>query len=375
MFPKSYPTPIYVVDEEKLERNGKVFQKVVENTGCEVILALKAFSMYEAFNTLKPFLSGCTASSLNEAILAKEEFQKEVHLYAPAYKESEFKTLLDISSHITFNGIDQLKYYADKYNIQTSTIQIGLRLNPEYSSVKIPMYNPCQKYSRFGVTQKEFDSSVIPYLDGVHFHTLCGQGPDALRETLIRIESNFQNVLNHVKWVNFGGGHMLTRHTDLIDEFSEIISTFKKKHNVQVVLEPGEGVAYNAGYFITRVLDIIKNEKDIVICDASATAHMPDVLEMPYRPYICDSGNPGEKEYSYIIGGNSCLSGDIIGEYSFDKKLAIGDTLIFTDMAHYTMVKTTYFNGITHPAIARYTKDKELVLCKEFGYNDFKRQL
>lgn len=366
-------TPSFVIDESVLDRNGQLMKMIQDQTGCDIILALKAFSSFTSFPTLIPYLKGSTASSLYEARLAYEEFGKEVHVYSPGYVEHEFDELLSYSDHLNFNSISQLTKFASR--VKDAGKQLGLRLNPEYSEVKTMLYDPCQPFSRFGVTKAEFDDAVIPLLDGIHFHCLCGLNADTLERTLYHLEQNFEHVLHHVKWVNFGGGHTITAPDYNVDLLCQLIINFQKKYDVKVILEPGEGVVYQAGYLVAEVLDIMHNNINIAVLNTSATTHMPDILEMPYRPNIANAGQPNEFDYTYRLTGMTCLSGDIIGDFSFTKPLEIGQKLVFFDMAQYSIVKTTHFNGVPLPSLAKVTKDGELKMVKTFGYETFKSRL
>lgn len=368
-------SPSFVIDEKVLRRNAMLMHDIQLKTGAKIILALKAFSSFTSFPVLQPFLSGTTASSLHEAKLAKEEFGKEVHVYSPAYKTTEFAEMMNFSDHITFNSTSQLKQFLPQLKNCHKKIDIGLRINPEISLVKTELYNPCKPYSHFGVTKQEFDYSILNDIDGLHFHCLCGLNSDALERTLTHIEKHFHHALKAVKWVNFGGGHSITSPDYNVAHLCDLLKNFQKKYNVQVILEPGEAVVYQAGYLVAQVVDIMRNKKDIAILDTSATAHMPDIIEMPYRPHIASAGQPEEFDFTYRLAGATCLSGDIIGDFSFKAPLQIGQKLIFFDMAQYTMVKTTHFNGIQLPSIAKLTVDGSLETVKTFGYEMFKQRL
>jgi carboxynorspermidine decarboxylase len=367
-------TPCYVCDEDRLESNLKILRSVKEQTGCKIILALKAFSMYALFPLIKQYLSGTAASSLYEAKLGHEEFNKDVHVYSPAYSRDEIDEICSYASHITFNSLSQWHQFKP---LVKKDMSCGIRLNPEYSEVKTPLYDPCQQYSRFGITKKELSDQSLEGISYLHFHTLCGLGVDSLERTLHVLEDKFGAILDleKIKWVNFGGGHHITQKNYDTKKLCSLITSFQDKHQVTVILEPGEGIVLNAGYLVTSVLDIMRNEKEIAILDTSATAHMPDVLEMPYRPDLIEAGEANQYSYTYKLAGVTCLSGDVIGEYSFKKPLAIGDKLVFEDMAQYTMVKNTMFNGIPLPAIASYTKKNGLQIYKTFGYDTFKNRL
>lgn len=368
-------TPCYVTDENLLLHNLKILDHVRKETGCKILLAQKAFSMYSVYPLLSKFLDGTTASGLFEAKLGREEFIGEVHVFSPAYKQAEMEQLLKISDHIVFNSFRQWAKYRNLVKGCGRDISCGIRVNPEYSEIETEIYNPCAENSRLGITKDQFDESMLDGIDGLHFHTMCEQGAETLKRTLPYFEEKFGKYLYGMKWVNFGGGHHITRDDYNVDLLIECIKYISVKYNVQVYLEPGEAVALNAGFLVTEVLDVGKNGMNLAIVDTSAACHMPDVLEMPYRPLIIDSGQAGEKPYTYRLGGPTCLAGDIIGDYSFDKTLKEGDRLVFTDMAIYSMVKNNTFNGMPLPSIYLHTLDGELKLIKEFGYDDFKKRL
>jgi len=368
-------TPVYVIDESVLRHNLEVFKSIKDQTGCSIILALKAYATYATFPLMRKYLDGCTSSSLNEAILGYEEFGKSVHIYSPGYTKEVMEPISKAASHMIFNSQNQLETFLPQIKALKSDMKIGLRLNPEHSEVEKNIYNPCAPCSRFGVTSSELDKSKLEGIDGFLIHALCGHGADALERLMQAVEDKFSDILHKVKWVDFGGGHMVTKPNYDRDLLIKIINKFQKKYNVQVILEPGEAMVVKAGVLETTVVDIVKNDMEIAIIDSSATAHMPDVLEMPYRPDITDAAKPNEKKYTYRIGSTSCLSGDVIGDYSFDEPLKIGDRVIFEDMAQYTMVKNTTFNGIDLPNIAVKRESGEIELVKEFGYEDFKRRL
>ncbi|MEA3384313.1 MAG: carboxynorspermidine decarboxylase [Campylobacterota bacterium] len=377
---KILPSPSYVCEEELLENNLKLLKKVQDEADVNILLALKGFAMYSTFDMCKKYLKGCCASGLNEAILAKNEFGGEVHTYSPAFKHNEFEQISQISNHIVFNSFNQLLTYIDKVKPHNS---LGLRINPEYSSVEIDLYNPCGTYSRLGLTKSEFDKTlsldkaILNNIDGFHFHALCEQNVDALQGVLEKFENNFGSYFKDLKWVNFGGGHHITREDYKVDSLIKLLIDFKKRYpHLKVYLEPGEAVGWQTGYLETTVLDIVHNEIYIAILDTSAECHMPDTLAMPYKAQIRDaSSNPDEKAYKYRLGGNTCLAGDIIGDYSFDKPLNIGDKIILEDMIHYTMVKTTTFNGINLPSIVIKRKDGSFEVVKNYDYLSYKDRL
>lgn len=371
----SVETPCYVTDEKKLMENMAVLDNVMKRTGCKILLAQKAFSMYSVYPLLSKYLKGTTASGLYEARLGREEFEGEVHVFNPAYKEKEMDELVKIANHIVFNSFSQWKKYRDKVKNCGRKISCGIRCNPEYSEIETDIYNPCFKNSRLGVTLANFEENELDGIDGLHFHTMCEQGSDVLKRTIPHIEEKFGKYLKKMKWINLGGGHHITKEDYDLDTLCECVNYFQEKYGLEVYLEPGEAVALNAGWLVTEVLDVEKNGMDLAIVDASAACHMPDVLEMPYRPNVIGAGMPDEKKYTYRLGGPTCLAGDIIGDYSFDNPLKEGDRLVFCDMAIYSMVKNNTFNGMPLPSIYLAKADGEVELVKKFGYEDFKSRL
>jgi len=369
------PTPAYVVDEDLIIKNLKVLKSVIDRTGCKILLAQKGFSMFSLYPLIGEYLNGTTASSLFEAKLGYEEMGKEVHIYSPAFIEEEFDEIVNICDHIVFNSFQQCNKYKEKVQAFGRKIECGIRVNPEYSEIETDIYNPCFQNSRLGVTLSNFKEDELCGIDGLHFHTMCEQNSDVLLRTVKVFDEKFGKFIKGMKWINFGGGHHITRDDYDIETLIEAINLIKNKYNVDVYLEPGEAVALNTGFLVSKVLDIVKNDMDIAILDTSAACHMPDVLEMPYRPNIIEAGKPNEFEYTYRLGGPTCLAGDIIGDYSFKSPLKAGDKLIFCDMAHYTMVKNNTFNGVNLPSIAIYSKEKGLKVIKKFGYQDFKERL
>ena len=370
------PTPAYLVDERLLLRNLEILHTVQQRTGCSILLALKGFSMFSVFPLVSKYLKGVTASSLFEAKLGYEEMGKEVHIFAPAYVEEDFAEILATCDHIIFNSFNQWHKFKSKViNYKTKKISCGLRINPEYSEIETPIYNPCYQYSRLGVTLSNFRPGEMEGLEGLHFHTMCEQNSDTLERTIQVVDQKFGEYISTMKWLNFGGGHHITRPDYDLETLIRSIMFFQDKYGVDIYLEPGEAVALNTGYLIASVLDIVDNGMEIAILDTSAACHMPDVLEMPYRPKIIDAGEPGEYPYTYRLGGLTCLAGDIIGDYSFKKPLKAGDRLVFCDMAHYTMVKNNMFNGVNLPNIALYTKKDGIKIVRKFGYEDFKTRL
>lgn len=367
------PSPAYVCEEELLENNLKLLKRVQDETGVKILLALKGFAMHSTFDLCKKYLKGCCASGLHEALLAKEEFGKEVHTYSPAFKDEEIDEIISISNHLVFNSFNQLKRYKDK---AFKKVSLGVRLNPEYSSVEVDLYNPCAPNSRLGITKANFDESQLQYLEGFHFHALCEQNVDALEGALANFEKNFSVYFSQLKWVNFGGGHHITRADYDVEGLINLLKDFKARYpHLEVYMEPGEAVGWQTGYLVATVLDIVNNGMDLAILDTSAEAHMPDTLAMPYRAMIRNSAVAFEKKYTYRLGGNTCLAGDIIGDYSFDEPLKVGDRIILEDMIHYTMVKTTTFNGIKLPSIIIKNKDNSYKVIKNFCYNDYKSRL
>lgn len=365
------PTPCYLVDERLLKKNLEILKSVSDRTGCKILLAQKAFSMYHTYPLIRQYLVGTTASSLFEAKLGKSEMGGETHIFAPAFLDREFDEITSLCDHIVFNSINQWQ----KYKNRTKGISCGLRVNPEYAEIETDLYNPCFEGSRLGATLDSIDEAQLDSLDGIHFHAMCEQNSDTLERILVVFEEKFGKYLHNMKWVNFGGGHHITRDDYDIDTLIKCITHIKETYNVQVYLEPGEAVALNAGYLVSEVLEFVHNKIDIAILDTSAECHMPDVIEMPYRPNIIGAGKAGEKPYTYRLSSNTCLAGDVISDYSFDNPLKIGDKLIFCDMAIYSMVKNNTFNGINLPSIAIYREDGGIEILKQFGYEDFKSRL
>jgi carboxynorspermidine decarboxylase len=372
---KSAPSPSYVVDEQLLTRNLEILKDLEERTGCKILLAQKAFSMFSLYPLVGQYLSGVASSSLYEARLGREEMGKEVHIYSPAYDEKDFAEILKVSDHIVFNSFSQWAKFKDQVKSSPKHIECGIRVNPEYSEVETGLYDPCAPYSRMGVTEANFDFEALDGIDGLHFHTLCEQNSDALEHTLAVVERKFGDALKNMKWINFGGGHHITRKDYDLDRLARCITSVKEKYDVDVYLEPGEAVALNTGYLVSTVLDVFENGMPLAILDTSATCHMPDVLEMPYRPEIMGAGKPGEHVHTYRLGGPTCLAGDVIGDYSFDHPLQVGDKVVFCDMAIYSMVKNNTFNGIALPAIATFNEKDGIRVIKQFSYDDFKTRL
>jgi carboxynorspermidine decarboxylase len=369
------PTPVYVVDVEALERNLSILSSVQDCTGCRILMALKGFAMFSLFPRIRRYLHGVAASSLDEARLGFEEFGKEVHVFSPGYLEAEFHEMLGYVDHVIFNSFSQWERFKPLTAPRGRRIRCGMRVNPEHSEVKVSLYDPCGPGSRLGVTRRNFQASLLEGLSGLHFHTLCELNADSLVRTLDAFEKKFGAFLPRMEWVNFGGGHHITRPDYDIDLLCEAMNQFRRKHDIEIYLEPGEAVALNTGVLVTRVVDIVHNEVDIAILDTSAAAHMPDVIEMPYRPQLIGAGKPGEHPHTFRLGGLTCLAGDVIGDYSFREPLVEGDTLVFLDMAHYTMVKNNTFNGVRLPSIAVRETGGDIRMVRRFAYEDYRNRL
>jgi len=369
------PSPCWLLEEEKLLHNLQLIERIKQESGAKVLLALKGFALWKCFDLMRPYLEGCCASGLHEAKLASEVFQKEVHTYSPAFKEEEVEQIATISHHLVFNTPSQFKRFAAKAKSVNPQLSLGLRVNPEYSASPKEIYNPCGVYSRLGTTLANFDEDLLNELDGLHFHALCEQGSDALEAVLEAFEEKFGAYIPQMKWINFGGGHHITKKGYDTQKLINLIRSFKEKYGVEVYLEPGEAIGWETGVLVAMVLDIVHNGIDIAILDTSAEAHMPDTIIMPYRADVRGADEAGKKAYTYRLGGNTCLAGDIMGDYSFDKPLQIGDRIVFEDQMHYTMVKATTFNGINLPYIAVKKLDGSVEILREFGYEDFKNRL
>lgn len=369
------PTPCYILDEKKLRSNCEILKKVMDHTKCHILLAQKAFSCFYEYPLIREYLSGTTASSLFEARLGAEEFSRENHIFAPAYTDRDFAQIVKLCDHIVFNSFTQY----ERHRPMLQGVSAGIRINPECPTQDgHEIYDPCRPGSRMGVTRQQFDGYdfAASGIEGIHFHTLCEQNADDLELTLQAVEEKFGAFLHQVKWVNFGGGHHITRPDYDIARLERLIAHIRDTYHVTVYLEPGEAVALQAGFLKATVLDIVQNgEITNLILDASAACHMPDVLEMPYRPPLSGSGEAGEKAYTYRLTGNTCLAGDIIGDYSFDHEMKIGDTLMFEDMAIYSICKNNTFNGIALPAIAVRKEDGSCQEIRSFDYMDFKGRL
>lgn len=369
---ENLPSPCYVCEEALLKKNLELLKHVQEQSNVKILLALKGFALWSTFDLCKEYLQGCCASGLHEALLAKEEFGKEVHTYSPAFKDEEIDEILDISAHVVFNSFNQWRRFKEKALIKTSC---GLRINPEYSSVEVDLYNPCGAFSRLGITHANFESNELDGIEGFHFHALCEQNVNALQGALEKFEENFSSYFSQLKWVNFGGGHHITREDYDVEDLIALLKAFKQRYpHLEVYLEPGEAVGWQTGYLVATVLDIVDNGMKIAVLDTSAEAHMPDTLAMPYRADIRNADLPNKKKHTFRLAGNTCLAGDIIGDYSFDKPLEVGDKIILEDMIHYTMVKTTTFNGIKLPSIA-IKKEDCYQIVNNYGYTDYKTRL
>ncbi len=368
-------SPCWVVELEALERNLKLLASVQEQAGCKILLALKGFATWSTFDLVKKYLPGATASAPHEARLAREKLGGEVHAYAPAYSDADMAELVTLCDHLVFNSFSQWTRFRKTVANAPKKISCGMRVNPEHREVKVELYDPCAPRSRLGVTLDQFHPELLEGLEGIHFHTLCELGSDALERTLAVVEKKFGKFFSSLKWINFGGGHHITRPGYDIERLVRVIAGVKKRYGLEVYLEPGEAIAIRTGVLVATVLDITDNGGPIAILDTSATAHMPDVLEMPYRAEIVGAGEPGQKKYTYKLGGLTCLAGDIIGDYSFDAPLAVGQRLTLLDMSHYTMVKTSNFNGVRLPSIALKHQNGKYELIKKFGYESYRDRL
>lgn len=365
-------TPAYVLEEALLKRNLKILDRVQRESGGKIILALKGFAFWTSFPWVREVLHGATASSLHEARLAKEEMRKEVHVYSVAFTDKEFPHILAIADHLVFNSFSQWRRFKPQIAGSDRKVSCGIRVNPGHSEVKTPLYDPCYTHSRLGVTLEEFRPDELGGIEGLHFHAHCGNNSDTLERVVASFEERFGKYISGLKWVNFGGGHHITKEGYDVERLIRIIRTFREKHGVDVYVEPGEAVGWRTGPLVSSVVDIVRNGMDIAILDTSATAHMPDTLEMPYRPEIRGADEPGKLKHTYRLGGLTCLAGDVIGDYSFEKPLQIGDKLVFEDMIHYTIVKNTAFNGIPLPSLCIWSESGTLRVVREFGYDSYK---
>ena len=376
LFP-SIPSPCFVLEEALLERNLAVFERVQREAPIKVMLALKGYSLFHSFPIIRPFLAGASASSLWEAQLAAEEFGKEVHVYSTAYRDQDFAEILPLASHLTFNSVNQWKRF--QLWVQKSDYQpsVGLRINPQYSPVETPLYNPCQPGTRLGISPEFLGETLPEGIEGFLSHNLCESDSFALEKTLFNIEHYFGKYLPQIKWLNLGGGHLMTRQDYDVDHAIAVIKSFHQRHpHLQLIMEPGSAIAWQTGFLLSQIEDLIPTSEHInVMLDVSFTGHMPDCLEMPYKPEIRGAFELENGQVRYRMGGSSCLSGDFLGDYAFEQALKVGDRLIFEDMMHYTLVKTTMFNGVTHPAIGLLKKDGIFVLWRQFTYADYRARM
>ncbi|MFL1705465.1 carboxynorspermidine decarboxylase [Campylobacter sp. MOP7] len=369
-------TPAYVCEEALLRKNLELLKRVKDESGAKILVALKGFALSGVMDIVSEYLDGATCSGLHEAKFAKDYIKGEIHTYSPAFKDEEFDEILAISKHVVFNSFNQWQKFKDK--ALKSGVECGLRVNPESSVAPTDMYNPCGRFSRLGITAKNFRADLLDGITGLHFHALCEESAESLETVLMAFEEKFGEFIPKMKWINFGGGHHITRKDYNIELLINLIKNFRAKYGVEVYLEPGEAVGWQTGFLISSVLDIVENEKNIAILDTSAEAHMPDTILMPYRPAVRNESKNGK--FSYRFGGNTCLAGDIVGidagnaEYKFDEELKIGDRVIFEDQIHYTIVKNTTFNGIKLPDLLLLTKDGEIKTLREFGYEEYKRR-
>ncbi len=365
---ESIETPAYILEEAKLEANLKLLDFVQKQSGAKILLALKGFAFSGAMPMIREYLHGCCASGLHEARYASEKMGKEVHTYAPAFKEQEIDEIIALSHHLVFNSFAQWKKYREK---ALGKVSCGLRINPEVSASPTDMYNPCAPYSRLGITKEAFDETLLEGIEGLHFHALCEESADALETVLKGFVAKFGSYISRMKWINFGGGHHITKEGYNVEKLIRLIRDFKAKYDVDVYLEPGEAVGWQTGVLVATVLDIVENKMPIAILDTSAEAHMPDTIIMPYRAEVRGAGKPGEKPFAYRLAGNTCLAGDVMGDYAFDQPLKPGDKVIFEDQIHYTIVKNTTFNGIKLPDLLMLHKDGTLETVRKFGYEAY----
>ncbi len=371
------PSPCFVLDEQLLIKNLELISSVKNRSGAEIILAFKGFAMWSMFPIIRKYINSTTASSLNEARLAKEEFGTPAHTYAPVYTDKDFPGILECSSHITFNSLSQFEHFYPILKNSGKKVSLGIRVNPEYSEVQTDLYNPCAPGSRLGIIAAQLPDILPEGIEGLHFHTLCESKSYDLEKTLQAFEDKFSKYFSQIKWVNMGGGHLMTHKDYNVEHLIEILKNFKSRTGLDVILEPGSAFAWETGYLVSSIVDIVENKGiKTAILDVSFAAHMPDCLEMPYKPKIIGSYfDPHIEKPTYRMGGNSCLSGDFVGDWSFDSDLKVGDKIIFEDMIHYTMVKTTFFNGVNHPSIGSWNDDTGFRQIREFGYDDFKEKL
>ena len=371
------PSPAFVLDEKLLRKNLELINTVQQEAGIEIILAFKGFAMWSAFPIVREYLKGATASSLYEARLCFEEMKTRAHLYSPVYLDHEFDELMSYSDHIVFNSVKQFEKYYQRTRTADHKISCGIRINPEYSDVGTDLYNPSAPGSRLGIGSNEIPDELPEEIEGIHFHVLCESDSFSLEKVLKNLENKYSKYLHRVKWVNMGGGHLMTREGYNHQHLIKLLKDFRKKYDVKVILEPGSAIAWETGVLVSTIQDIVEHQGvKTAILDVSFTAHMPDTLEMPYRPKIIGAQDPTEESrYLYRLGGGSCLAGDFMEAYDFGRELQIGEKIVFLDMIHYTMVKTTMFNGVNHPSIAIWTKDEQLNIVRKFSYEDFKNRL
>jgi carboxynorspermidine decarboxylase len=370
------PSPCYVIDEERFRKNLSLIERISIESGAEIILAFKGFAMWGVFPILREYISGAAASSVDEARLCFEKIGSPAHTYSPVYKESEFQSILKYSSHVTFNSLNQFRKYSTELQKYSKKVSAGLRINPEYSEVSHGLYNPCSPGSRLGVIAEDLKDGLPEEIEGLHFHVLFESDSYALEKVLEIVEIKFGKFFPQLRWINMGGGHLITGKDYDVVHLVKILKRFREKYGLHVILEPGSAFAWESGELVATVEDIVENQGiKTAILDISFTAHMPDCLEMPYKPKIEGATDPVPGKPTYRIGGNSCLSGDVMGEWSFERELKPGDRIVFLDMIHYTMVKTTTFNGVHHPSIGIWTMDGKFKLIREFGYNDYINRL
>lgn len=370
------PSPSYVLDEARLRNNLELIKRVKESAGVEIILAFKAFALWKVFPIIREYISFSTASSYSEARLAVEEFGNPAHTYSPAYSEEEFSEIIKCSSHITFNSLSQFeRFYPQVKKFEERKISCGLRINPEFSDVETDLYNPCAPGSRLGVVAELLGDKLPEGIEGLHFHTLCESTSFDLERTLVKVEERFGRYFSQIKWINFGGGHLMTREDYDVEHLISLLKQFRSRYPwLEVIMEPGSAFAWRTGELVSTVVDIVENKGiRTAILNVSFACHMPDCLEMPYKPDIIGAVENGK--YSYRMGGNSCLSGDFYGDWTFDKPLQVGDKIIFKDMIHYTTVKTTMFNGVSHPSLVLWTQNDEMKLLRKFGYEDYRDRM
>ena len=371
------PSPCYVMEESRLRKNLELIKSVKERSGADIIMAFKAFAMWKAFPIITEYIPCSTASSVNEAQLAFEEMGSPAHTFSPAYTKENFPVFMKYSSHITFNSLNQFNTFYPMVEAEGNKVSCGIRINPEYSEVETELYNPCAPGARFGITLDLLPEELPEGIDGFHFHTLCESTSYDLEKTLNKVDEKFGKYLPKLKWLNMGGGHLMTRKDYDTEHLISLLKSFNAKYpNLKLILEPGSAFAWQTGELVSTIVDIVENKGiKTAILDVSFACHMPDCLEMPYKPAILGALEPDSNLPTYRMGGNSCLSGDYIGDWSFEKELQIGDQIVFMDMIHYTIVKTHMFNGISHPSLAIWDKDNNLQMLREFGYEDYKNRM